>query len=241
MKYSIPKILATLIIIAFVGLGARHAAFAAHENNTNENDTRNQNSRTLTAALTDAVLPSATPDAAPVAAPNEENTAPIAPRTSTTTPEAPTSQTASTTPATNTSTVRNGDPVNKNVEDILNTPTAQPKPTPITPKATKKATTTPLISGTTNTPKDSADNSNQPTNQTTEAFTRDTDGTSNQSIGSNYYIPLDTLSPSMTYSLSFIAMLLGITGAVLILRDTRESIEWVPGITGQESLLDLEP
>ncbi len=41
---------------------------------------------------------------------------------------------------------------------------------------------------------------------------------------SNYYIPLDDLSPTMTYTLCFVAMVFGIAGSVLVIRDPKPRV-----------------
>ncbi|MBX4198391.1 hypothetical protein KW782_03595 [Candidatus Parcubacteria bacterium] len=124
---------------------------------------------------------------------------------------------------------QHGDPYNQGIENVLNenlppetpikkeVPEPTPKPTPKkeTPSrsSTTKATTTP-IGGTTDpkkpdslTPADSGEHT--------------VNGASNSFSPNNYYIPLDNLSPEVTYGLSFIALLSGIAGAVLIIRDPR--------------------
>jgi hypothetical protein len=45
---------------------------------------------------------------------------------------------------------------------------------------------------------------------------------------SNYYIPLDNLSPELTYALSFIALISGLSGAYLIVREPRTKDVWAP-------------
>jgi hypothetical protein len=103
--------------------------------------------------------------------------------------------------------------INEDVEDVLNENLEPEKPIQVNkPKtelpATTTATTTP-VAGTTGS---------------------DINGSSNSFAPNNYYIPLDNLSPAMTYTLSFIAMILGISGAVLIIRDPRTQTEkaWAP-------------
>jgi hypothetical protein len=49
-----------------------------------------------------------------------------------------------------------------------------------------------------------------------------------EAITANYYVPLDRLSPQMTYALSFIAMIIGISGGALLLKNPREETAWVP-------------
>ena len=156
--------------------------------------------------------------------------------TSTTTPAAP----ATTTPATppedpvvpvvpapedrNTS---QAPTINKGVEDVLNqiltpeTPIKENNPV----KTPAKATSTPALP-------------TKNTKATTTATTTPAAGTTNNSINggsnsfapNNYYIPLDNLSPEITYALSFVAMVLGIAGAVLIIRDPSKQSEavWAP-------------
>ncbi len=57
----------------------------------------------------------------------------------------------------------------------------------------------------------------------------------------NYYVPLDNLSPEMTYILSAIAMLLGIWGAFLIIREPQEAVVWTPGIQARARNPLLKP
>ncbi len=152
---------------------------------------------------------------------------------------------ATSTAATTTPAIPHGDIINPPAEDILNTviPPKAVEPTVTRPSATTSATSTPVAGSTKpKTPK-------KPTAATSvttapvisdiiEAFERTTNGESNAIIPSNYYTPLDNLTPESTYALSFVAMILGIMGAVLILKEPSESPAWMPGLKTQESLLD---
>ncbi len=151
---------------------------------------------------------------------------------------------ATTTPAASASTtsptsveVKTGDPINPRVETILNTVIPpKPAPTKVTrPSATTSATSTPVAGSTK--PKNTTGTTNS-TPEVTETFERTTNGESNAITPANYYTPLDNLTPESTYALSFVAMILGIMGAVLILKEPSESPAWMPGLKTQESLLD---
>lgn len=125
-----------------------------------------------------------------------------------------------------------GDEINKEAEEVLNTnlkpetpapaKSVKPKPTP-----TSVASTTPA--------------------GTTDPVEPTIDGSSHSFSPNNYYIPLDNLSPEMTYALSFVAMILGISGAFLIIRDPRARTapagtgEWVPAPAGFTREAILEP
>jgi hypothetical protein len=136
---------------------------------------------------------------------------------------------------------RNDPGYNRTLENLLNLFVEPEKPIKENakkqPALNQKATTTPKAPA----PKPSAtttstDNDDD-TATTTPAgtFERTTDGGSNQFSPTNYYIPLDKLSPEITYSLSGVAMLFGIIGAVLILREPRMKEEqvWVPNFSEQ--------
>jgi hypothetical protein len=134
---------------------------------------------------------------------------------------------------------QNGDPINQDVENILNQIIApqtikQPVTPTETPKKPVKTTTTKKLTPTASTTINSTS-----TSTTTEAIGSlsgpSTDGSSNQFSPNNYYFPLDRLSPQTTYILSTIALILGITGSVLIIRSksaTEEAVEeeevWAP-------------
>ncbi|MDQ3014785.1 MAG: hypothetical protein M3Q73_02905 [bacterium] len=121
-----------------------------------------------------------------------------------------------------------GDDINKEAEEVLNTNLRPETPAPAKP--TKPSTTTPVASTT-------------PAG-TTDPVEPTIDGSSNSFSPNNYYIPLDNLSPEMTYALSFVAMIVGISGAVLIIRDPRTKTapagNWVPAPAGftREPLLE---
>lgn len=121
--------------------------------------------------------------------------------------------------------------VDEGVEEVLNEnlkpETPIKKNTPVKPLQPTATSTTPTTTGTTT-----------PAAGTTG---NDINGDSNSFSPNNYYIPLDNLSPAMTYTLSFIAMILGIVGAVLIIRDPRIQTEeqWAPaGRISREPLLE---
>lgn len=125
-----------------------------------------------------------------------------------------------------------GDDINKEAEEVLNTnlkPETPAPAKPVKPSPTPVASTTPA--------------------GTTDPVEPTIDGSSNSFSPNNYYIPLDNLSPEMTYALSFVAMILGISGAVLIIRDPRTktapapagSREWVPAPAGFTQKPLLEP
>jgi hypothetical protein len=168
---------------------------------------------------------------------SDNNTAVTAPSEATTTPEVVTPTTPSSSTQTNNEAAAGANQeYTQKLDSILNqsiTPKTQPKP-----KTEKKAT--PITTGVK--PSNIASTS---LNATTKATTIPPDGTvkgavdefSNYAPVSNYYVPLDSLSPEMTYSLSGIAMILGILGAILIIRDPQEAIVWTPGIQTQEPLL----
>ena len=67
------------------------------------------------------------------------------------------------------------------------------------------------------------------TNATTTSagtFNQITSGGSNQLFPTNYYAPLDKLTPRATYGLSALAMMCGIIGAVYVLREPKEKTVW---------------
>ncbi|MDQ3076434.1 MAG: hypothetical protein M3Q63_00045 [bacterium] len=159
------------------------------------------------------------------------------PDTATTTTPSIATSTASTTPLTS-GEVRTGDPINIGAETILNTvlPPKTESPKVTRPSATSSATSTPVAGST------KSKNTTGTINSTPEVvpveFERTTNGESNVRTHANYYTPLDNLTPESTYTLSFVAMILGIMGAVLILKEPREFPAWMPGLKTQESLLD---
>ncbi len=239
-KATITSILSfTILAAAFGVFSPAHAQVA---------DTAN--------SIIQAITP--TPNTAEAAKPEDKDKESKKEDKTTTTEDATPAKTesASSTPVTATTTPQsgslgNGDPYNSSIEKALNT-TITPKPTPkattTTPvtAAPKKTTTTtqPAKTTTTQTSKKSAATTTpvagttQDDNTSGTAFSRLIDGESNVAAPANYYVPLDTLSPEATYILSFIAMLIGVFGAILILKEPRTAPLWVPGLRAQESLLE---
>jgi outer membrane biosynthesis protein TonB len=130
---------------------------------------------------------------------------------------------------------RNDPEYNEDLESILNTslpPAEEPK---------KESSKKPFVEKTTTTSEKSVATSTATTTDDSEAtstpaggFTHTSNGASNQFLPSNYYIPLDSLSPESTYALSGLAMIFGIVGATLILRDNREEEPvWIPAFSEQ--------
>jgi hypothetical protein len=128
---------------------------------------------------------------------------------------------------------KNDPEYNQTVETILNqyippAPVVE-EPKKVTPKKSTKSTTTAAT-----TTSETATSTNEKQATTTPAVTGTTNstinGNSNQFAPSNYYIPFDKLSPELTYGLSALAMVLGIVGAVLILKEprTQEELVWSP-------------
>jgi len=166
---------------------------------------------------------------------NEDNLEPE-PVATTTTPI------STTTPVSHTD-IPEPDPIyREQLEDILNqtiTPTkplTEPEKKPVTPirvKPDKKPDTSSTTTSGTVEPRDDSSNAN-----TTIPFERSTNGEANQFTPSNYYFPLDRLSPEVTYGLITASMVIGVIGAVLIVREP--DIEVVPVWRPQwsESLLE---
>lgn len=113
---------------------------------------------------------------------------------------------------------------NKDLEDILNETLEPEKPIEENTTDSENASTTPVIGS-------------------TDLAAPSTDATAinaqNSFIPTNYYTPLDNLSPEATYALSFIALLSGLIGAYLIIREPRTSGDWAPApVLTRESLLE---
>ncbi|MES2437347.1 MAG: hypothetical protein V4519_05055 [Patescibacteria group bacterium] len=141
----------------------------------------------------------------------------VAPSQATTTePVAEQEQTATTTP------VVEPKEEPKTVEEVLNT-VIPPRDTPQKNPPTKSTigTTTPVAGSTDETP-----------------FQRLIGGITQGYSPTNYYSPLNSLSPMATYAFSFCAMVMGIAGAVCILRDPREATVWAPESMATSPLLE---
>ncbi len=192
---------------------------------------RKEQRAAVAASILDALL---APPAETTPAPASDTVAPAdaipaTPAAATPAAQAP----ASTTPAT----PKHGDPINQNIEDVLNT-TIPPKETP--KKETAKATTTiPATTKPTNTPKTPAVTGTPIvkevpavqdviSNTVQSAIDSLTGAQTTNYASSNYYSPLDRLSPQVTYALSFIAMIIGISGAALIIKNPRGREVWMP-------------
>jgi hypothetical protein len=133
---------------------------------------------------------------------------------------------------------------NQNLESILNqtiipiatdTP-AITKPKPVSPPKSLTLPQKPASTSISTSTPATTDNSTQATS-TAGIFKRLGSGDSNQFAPSNYYIPLDTLSPDMTYGLSGLALISGIVGSMLVLREPRERLVWVTKFP-EQSLLE---
>jgi hypothetical protein len=166
--------------------------------------------------------------------------------TATTTSQA---ETASSSPVT--------DPIyNKKLEDVLNETITPVAPKDRTPATQPKATTTPAtITPVPKNPPASGNGSEKSSKPAAPAVTHtpSTDSKTtppatlvensiaptqaNEFLPNNYYSPLDSLSPTITYTLCALAMLLGTSGAFLILREPQAEIAWTPGLATQEPLL----
>lgn len=99
-------------------------------------------------------------------------------------------------------------------------PAVTPSPTPL-PTPSPSSTSTPLSTS-----------SNSTATSTAGSITTQPPG-SNQFSAADYYTPLDTLSSGATYGLAILAMILGIWGAVLIIREPGEQVLWTPRATSQ--------
>jgi hypothetical protein len=125
----------------------------------------------------------------------------------------------------------------KNLEEILNqiiTPAKKPNEKPVE-RPNQKQIVVDQPRPATSTP---ATDQDQATTTPAGTFERTTNGASNQFAPTNYYIPLNNLSKEATYSLSALALLVGIAGAVLIVREprTEQELAWSPGVP--QSLLE---
>jgi outer membrane biosynthesis protein TonB len=158
------------------------------------------------------VLPTlpVSPEPAPVA-----STTPASETTATTTKPQATSSAPTLEEQT---TVRKPKP-NPEAEDVLNE-TLKPEK-PIKNNLVPRATSTAAINET-----GTSTATTTPVGGTTGTI----DGGSNSFSPSNYYIPLDNLSPEMTYALSFVALLSGLSGAFMIVREPRlrQKEAWAP-------------
>ncbi|MBA3550592.1 hypothetical protein H0W32_00040 [Patescibacteria group bacterium] len=196
-----------------------------------------QTGPTNTSTSTDGRLPNTLTDILPVSPLLNAITDVFTPNEPATTTPAVATSTASTTPLIS-GELRTGDPINIGAETILNT-VLPPKnePQKVTrPSATSSATSTPVAGSTKS--KNTTGTTNSTPEVVPEEFERTTNGESNVRTHANYYTPLDNLTPESTFALSFVAMILGIMGAVLILKEPSESPAWMPGLKTQESLLD---
>jgi hypothetical protein len=115
------------------------------------------------------------------------------------------------------------EPFNQDLEDVLNE--NLPPEQPIKQNIKKETATSSTNSEAS--PKPATTSAATTSAATTES---NINGEQNSFSPNNYYIPLDNLSPEMTYALSFMAMLLGISGGILVIRDPQPTSKdvWNP-------------
>ncbi len=110
-------------------------------------------------------------------------------------------------------------------------PVSVPRPSPAPPVKANAVHATTATTSKTPSPSNTA-------TSTAAAFNQIVPGDSNQLILSNYYPPFDKLSTAATYALSALAMLCGISGALLILREPREASVWRTSNRAEQSLIE---
>jgi hypothetical protein len=107
-------------------------------------------------------------------------------------------------------------PIAENNPKVIETPAKKPVDNSKSNDSDTNASTTPVIGST------------DPTDLGTPSTGETAIIGQNSFLPSNYYIPFDNLSPEMTYALSFIALISGLSGAFLIVREPRTKEGWEP-------------
>ncbi len=116
-------------------------------------------------------------------------------------------------------------PIVENKPKVIPAPVKKPVDTVATED--ENASTTPVVGST-----DQTDLGSPTTDET--AITGQ-----NSFLPTNYYTPLDNLSPEVTYALSFIALVSGLIGAFFIVRDPKTTEDWAPApVLTRETLLE---
>jgi hypothetical protein len=246
----------TLMVFVVTLPSHSYAAGQGNDKNKNNGDENNKNNNSDSLVIAPLMGTSTGNQDSPQPAPPLH--APV--NTSTTTPAHTTTNNdvASSTPAAPATTTpdqaretqsekdtpRDNPTYNQNLESILNqtiTPIATDtpavsKPKPVSPPKSLTLPQKPASTSISTSTPATIDNSTQATS-TAGIFKRLGSGDSNQFAPSNYYIPLDTLSPDMTYGLSGLALISGIVGSMLVLREPRERLVWVTKFP-EQSLLE---